>query len=160
MDTKKTVIFIDTNVFVIDLRYKNDINYKTNLRFLDFISKHKKGMTSIINLLEVCGILSFNLNRQQVLELFYYLPKKYGIDIIPSNDIDSFLPEASVKNTMDIICKKASLGDALVANLINHSLDEKGLFVSWDAEHFKGLLSMKALTPKEYMEERGKKDEG
>jgi len=117
-------------------------------------------MTSIINLLEVCGILSFNLNRQQVLELFYYLPKKYGIDIIPSNDIDSFLPEASVKNTMDIICKKASLGDALVANLINHSLDEKGLFVSWDAEHFKRLLSMKVLTPKEFMEERGTKEEG
>ena len=94
------------------------------------------------------------------MELFYYLPEKYGIDIIPSNDIDSFLPEASVKDTMDIICKKASLGDALVANLINHSLGEKGLFVSWDAEHFKGLLSMKALTPKEYMEGRGTKDEG
>lgn len=154
MDKKTGVVVIDTNVFIIDLRYQNDINYKTNRSFLDFISKYGKGMTSLVNLLEVCGILSFNLNQRQILELFYYLPEKYGIEIIPSHDIGDFLPDASVKDIMDIIGRKASLGDALIANIINRSLDEKSVFVSWDAEHFKGLLSIKALTPREFMAER------
>jgi hypothetical protein len=63
---------------------------------------------------------AINLNRQQTLELFYYLPEKYGVEIIPSPNIDSFLPETSLKDLMDIICKKASLGDALIANLLNN----------------------------------------
>jgi len=158
LDKKKTVVFIDTNIFIIDLRYKNDINYKTNRDFLDFIARNGKGITSIINLLEVCGILSFNLNRQQTLELFYYFPEKYGLEIIPSPHIDSFLPEASLKDLMDIICEKASFGDALIANLINNLLAEKALFVSWDALHFKNLLSVKALTPNEFLLSKLAKD--
>jgi len=151
LDKKKTAVFIDSNIFIIDLRYKNDINYKTNRDFLDFIARNGKGITSIINLLEVCGILSFNLNRQQTLELFYYLPEKYGVEIIPSPNIDSFLPATSLKDLMDIICKKASLGDALIANLIEDLLKGKALFVTWDAEHFTRLLSMKVLTPREFL---------
>ena len=69
MDKKKVTIFIDTNVFIIDLRYRHDLNFKTNRNFLDFIARHDKGVTSLINLLEICGLLSFNLNQQQILEL-------------------------------------------------------------------------------------------
>lgn len=151
MDKKKVTIFIDTNVFIIDLRYKNDINFKINREFLDFIAKYGKGITGIINLLEVCGILSFNLNQQQILELFHYFPEKYKIDIIPSNDLDSFLPETSVKAVMDMIYKKASFGDALIANFIKEFLTENPIFVSWDAVHFKDLLPVKTVTPKEFL---------
>ncbi len=103
MDKKKVTVFIDTNVFIIDLRYRNDSNFKTNRDFLDFIAKYVRGITSIVNLLEICGILSFNLNRQQIQELFYYLPERYRIRIIPSHDMDSILPETHIKAVMDII---------------------------------------------------------
>ena len=154
MDKKKVTIFVDTNVFIIDLMYHRDINFKKNRDFLDFLVRHGKGMTSIINLLEVCGILSFNLNQQQILELFYYFPEKYKVDIIPSCDMDSLLPETSVKAMMDIISKKASFGDALIANHVNHFIKEKTVFVSWDALHFKNLLFVKALTPREFLQSK------
>ena len=158
MDKKKVAIFVDTNVFVIDLRYRHDINFKKNRDFLDLLVRYGKGMTSIINLLEVCGILSFNLNRQQLLELFYYFPKKYKINIIPSHDMDYLLPEIPVKTVMDMIYKKASFGDALIANLVNRFLTEKTVFVSWNALHFKNLLSVKALTPDEFLLSKLAKD--
>jgi len=158
LDKKKVTIFVDTNVFIIDLRYHRDINFKKNRDFLDFLVRHGKGMTSIINLLEVCGILSFNLNRQQILELFYYFPEKYKINIIPSHHMDSFLAEIPVKAVMDMIYKKASFGDALIANLVNSFLTEKTVFVSWDALHFKNLLSVKALTPNEFLLSKLAKD--
>jgi predicted nucleic acid-binding protein len=151
LDKEKITVFVDTNVFIIDLRYKNDINYKTNRSFLNFIAKQGKGITSIVNLLELCGILSFNLNRRQISELFHYFPEKYGINVIPSHDINSFISHASVKEVMDIIYKKASFGDALIANLINNTMPDKTVFISWDAEHFKELLSVRALTPKEFL---------
>lgn len=50
------MIFIDTDVFVIDLRYKNDKKYKQNKTFLDIILKINddagKATTSIFNLLD------------------------------------------------------------------------------------------------------------
>ncbi len=151
MDKKKRVTFIDTNVFIIELRYKNDSNFATNRDFLNFIAEEGKGVTSIINLLEVCGILSFNLNARQLQELFYYLPQKFGVDVIPSHDMDAPFPSSSINDLMTLLCRKASLGDALIANLVNNSLPERASFVSWDAAHFKGLLSMEALTPKAFL---------
>ncbi|MFH1014986.1 MAG: hypothetical protein V1762_03605, partial [Nitrospirota bacterium] len=106
MDKKKIPVFIDTNVFVIDLRYKDDANFRINRNFLDFVAEHDKGSTSIINLLELCGILSFNLNQQQISELFHYFPSKYRVEIIPSDNIESFI-EIPAKDIMDIIYKKA-----------------------------------------------------
>ncbi len=156
LDKKKVTIFIDTNVFVIDLRYRNDVNFRTNRDFLDFIAKQGKGITSIINLLEVCGILSFNLNHQQLLELFHYFPAKYKIDIITSNDMDSFIPKTSIKDIMNMIYKKASFGDALIANSIKAFLTKKTIFVSWDATHFRNLLAVKTLTPGEFLMEGGR----
>ncbi|GAB4416685.1 MAG: hypothetical protein OHK0032_12730 [Thermodesulfovibrionales bacterium] len=151
MDKKKVTVFIDTNVFIIDLRYRNDSNFKTNRDFLDFIAKHGRGITSIVNLLEICGILSFNLNRQQIQELFYYLPEKYRIGIIPSHDMDTIFPEAHVKAVMSIIYRKASLGDALIANIVNDYVKGKAVFISWDAGHFKNLLSIEAITPHDFL---------
>lgn len=151
MDTKKITVFIDTNIFVIDLRYKDDVNFKINRSFLDLIAVKGRGVISIINLLELCGILSFNLNQRQITELFHYFPLRYTIDVIPSNSIDSPFPETAIKDIMELIYKKASFGDALIANVINSYLKENSIFVSWDAVHFKHLLSIKTMTPKEFL---------
>ena len=150
MDKKKTPIFIDTNIFVIDLRYKDDANFRLNRDFLDFVAEEGKGSTGIINLLELCGILSFNLNERQISELFHYFPSKYGIEIIPSDNIESFL-ELPVREIMNIIKRKASFGDALIAHTIKSHLEENAVFISWDAAHFKYLLPVKAMTPKEFL---------
>lgn len=68
MGPKQEMILIDTNIFVIDLRYKRDTNYKVNQEFLSAAAQSGNGFTTIVNLLELCGILSFNLNQSQVLD--------------------------------------------------------------------------------------------
>jgi predicted nucleic acid-binding protein len=151
LDKKKVIIFIDTNIFIIDLRYRRDGHFKLNRLFLDFVTRQGKGLTSIINLLEVCGILSFNLSDQQISELYYYFPKRYNVEIIPSDEMDSLLPETSVKAVMEMIRGKASFGDALIATIANGALGKDAIFVSWDAFHFKHLLSVKAVTPMEFL---------
>ncbi len=37
MIKKADVVFIDSNIFIIDLRYRKDRNYNQNRRFLKFI---------------------------------------------------------------------------------------------------------------------------
>ena len=56
------MIFVDSNLFVIDLRYPDDANYRVNRRALDRLARDESGITSVVNVLEICGILSFNLS--------------------------------------------------------------------------------------------------
>jgi len=81
VDAKQDLVLIDTNIFVIDLRYKRDAHYKTNQTFLDYIAKKKTGFTTIINLLELCGILSFNLSEKQLNELWVYFQDRYRVTV-------------------------------------------------------------------------------
>jgi len=39
MGKKKVTLFIDTNIFLIDLRYPRDRHYKINRPFLDFVAR-------------------------------------------------------------------------------------------------------------------------
>jgi len=72
VDATTGLTVIDTTVFIIDLRYKRDRHFATNRAFLERIARTRGGATTLFNLLEVCGILSFNLNEKQLQELFSY----------------------------------------------------------------------------------------
>ncbi len=151
MDKKKSqLIFIDTNVFSIDIRYTNDINYEQNKKFLEKIIING-GTTSIINLLELCGILSFNLNQSQLKEFFYYFPQKYNLDIVPSSELNSNLPGCYLKDILETIYRKSSFGDALIINSIKPFMTKNSIFISWDALHFKNTSIIEVMTPTEFL---------
>jgi predicted nucleic acid-binding protein len=87
------MIFIDSDVFLIDLRYRRDQQFPENREFLERLRETGRGVTTIFNLLEICGVLSFNLKlpsqqayrpiRQQLWELFHYFPRRYGMRVLP-----------------------------------------------------------------------------
>jgi len=148
---KADVVIIDSNVFVIDLRYQNDKNFEANSRFLKLVYSKGSGVTSLINLLEITGILSFNLNERQLSEFYRYFSQRYNTDVIPSLSPDSHLPEIEIRRLLDIMAKKASFGDALVIASIEAYIPHASYFVTWDKEHFKGKLDAKVLTPAEFL---------
>ena len=46
---------LDSDIFVLDLRFPNDPRYSTNKRLVE--AREAQRATTIFNLLEVCGIL-------------------------------------------------------------------------------------------------------
>ena len=66
------MIFVDSDVFLIDIRYARDRRFDVNARFLQRLRARGDGMTTIFNVLEICGVLSFNLNSRQLMELYAY----------------------------------------------------------------------------------------
>ena len=52
------MILIDSDVFVLDLFYPTDVRTRANKRFLDLDIAGR--VTTIFNVLEICGIASFN----------------------------------------------------------------------------------------------------
>jgi hypothetical protein len=64
------VILLDADILLIDVRYPNDARFLVNRQFLDHIRAGSVavGITSQA-LLEVVGILSFNLSAARVVQL-------------------------------------------------------------------------------------------
>ena len=151
MGTKQELILIDTNIFVIDLRYKRDTNYKVNQAFLSSVAQYNNGFTTIVNLLELCGILSFNLNRDQLLDLWTYFRDRYQVTVLPEPDLQSDFPDIMIGRLFDKLCKKSSFGDALMMAVAEKYLSFVSTMVTWDNEHFKDKYSGIVLTPEEYL---------
>jgi len=151
MGPQESLILIDTNVFVIDLRYKRDVHYRTNLAFLDAIAKRGNGFTTLINLLELCGILSFNLNERQLLDLWRFFQQRYKVAVLPPADIASGFPSFPMRDLFEQFQKKISLGDALMLTVAASYLSFLATLITWDRDHFKGKFPGLVLTPSEYL---------
>ena len=143
---------IDAPIFVIDLRYRRDRNFSANRAFLDRIAQGYPGATTIFNLLEVCGILSFNLGQRQLDALFHYFSRHYSIEVLPHSTLESPLPTFLSRALFEKISTRASFGDALIASALERHVPGAARFVSWNAHHFKNMLSIPVLSPREFLQ--------
>ena len=141
---------VDSDIFVTALRYPDDCHAKDNNEFLHLIQIGKiKGYTTYFNVLEVCGILSFNLPMRELQKLYEQFCQKFNVKVLyPS------LPSGEFQYEFDkifkLISNKQGLGDAQVSYIANRFADDVDAFVSWNAKHFKDKLLVEAMTPKEF----------
>jgi predicted nucleic acid-binding protein len=153
MTSQPERVFLDTDIFVIDLRYPADRNFRDNRRLLDgILIGELAGVTSVYNILEVCGILSFNLAAEELVDLYAGLADRYAVKVLfpPGGDESvSF----SLPGIFRQIRKKMSFGDALVADVVERQeTDRIRVFLSWNAKHFGSKLPIEALTPKDFLQ--------
>lgn len=102
----------------------------------------------MFNLLELAGILSFNLNGQQVRNLLSLFPARYHVSILPPLDLDTSLPRLSVRALVHRIAGRCAFGDALVIEAAERYAPQGSRFVTWDAQHYAGRTTMPVVTPK------------
>ena len=141
-------LFIDTDIFVRDLRYRDDKNIKENDRFINLVKTKKVvGLTSIYNLLELCGVLSFNLSSESLIHLYWGFKNKYQLkQILFGKAFDENLT-IDINKIFGYLIKKMSFGDALVAACIEYHKDQIEGFVSWNVKHFENRLNLDLYTP-------------
>jgi len=151
---ERTLVLIDTNVFVIDLRYKQDTHFRANRKFLDTIGEAGTGFTTIVNLLEICGILSFNLNERQLRDLWVYFEQKYRVTVLPDAGLEATLPSLRIREVFEWIKRKLSFGDAYILAVALKQLPSVSVMITWDKEHFKGNFEGSIYTPTEYLQNR------
>lgn len=145
------MIFVDSNLFVIDLRYPADRDYRVNRRALDRLARDGTGMTSILNVLEICGILSFNLSVAALHALYVHFARRYRMTLVPGGGYDTRLPAPAVRDVLATMEKRMALKDAEIALAVEQHAAGLDAFVTWNAKHFAGKLSVSALTPREWL---------
>ena len=147
------MIFVDSNLFVIDLRYRNDADFGVNQRALGRLARQGTGLTSVLNVLEVCGILSFNLSPAALHGLFVHFARRYRVAVVPAADYETRVPGPSARDLLLRMEKRMALKDAEIAIAVEQ---QAGLtaFLSWNAKHFDGKLPIPAWTPREWLKRR------
>jgi predicted nucleic acid-binding protein len=148
------VIFVDSSVFVIKLRYPRDAQSADNDRFLEQLRKEGDGATTLVNLLEVAGILSHDLNPRQLHELVAHFPHRFGVRVFPTLEVDASLPAVPMAALLDLMARRLSFGDALVLHQVKQHALPDSRFVTWDAAHFEGKTPVPVMTPRALLEER------
>jgi len=147
------VIFIDSNLFVIALRYPRDRNARVNAACLAHLRDRGDAVTSVVNLLEVCGILSFNLNERQLRALYRHFSRRFAVRVLPEERDGRAIVPATAPEMLTLLTSKMSLGDALIANALIRWAPASRCFVTWDAKHFDGKLATRVVTPSRFLEE-------
>lgn len=160
MVPKTGLVVLDSNLFIVDLRYPRDRHFGINRTFLARLPTLAQAATTLINLLEVCGVLSFNLTSQQVWELYEYLPERYGVTVLPRSTLPASLPGLPVEQLLGLMAKKLSFGDALVLATVEAWVPQAACFVTWDARHFRGKIALPIMTPKEFLDDLERVERG
>jgi hypothetical protein len=145
------VIFVDSNLFVIDLRYPADVNYRVNRRALERLTRDGSGVTSVVNVLEICGILSFNLSTTALHALYVHFARRYRMTVVPGGDYETRLPAPTAQELLARMEKRMALKDAEIALVVGQHAAALSAFVSWNAKHFVGKLGVPSLTPREWL---------
>ena len=145
------MIFVDSNLFVIDLRYPDDANYRLNRRALARLGRDRTGMTGILNVLEICGILSFNLSAVSLHALYVHFAQRYRVTVVPGGGYDTQLPAPAARDVLAMMEKRMALKDAEIALTVEQHTASLNAFVTWNAKHFAGKLSVPVLTPREWL---------
>ena len=149
------MIFIDSDVFLIDLIFKGDKRYNENKNFLSHRLVEKKS-TSVFNLLEICGTASFNLSMTDIEDLFKDFHHQFDLKILyPATDtipariyLSSF-----IKTTMDKIKTKMNYQDVVILNIAEEY--NISYFITWNTKHFKDRTHLEVMNPKQFFETKG-----
>lgn len=144
-------------MFVIDLRYREDPNYRINRRALDRLAQGGQGVTSVLNLLEVCGILSFNLSASSLHGLYLHFARRYRITVVPAAAYETRLPSPSAGAVLAKMEQHMALKDAEIALVIEQHAATLDAVVTWNAKHFAGKLPVPAVTPGEWLRPGGRR---
>lgn len=141
------MILVDANVFVIDLRYPRDRLAPTNRDFLDRLTADGRGVVTLYTLLEVAGILSFNLNERQLRELVVHFGRRYGVVVRPLPEAATPVASAPFSRVLERLARRSALGDALALEAAEAVALPGATFVTWDAGHFEGRTTLAVVTP-------------
>src|SRR4051794_30967530 len=146
-----TMVAVDSDVFLIDSRYRRDANFPANRRFLDELARGEvEGATTLFNLLEICGVLSFNLNSTQLQGFYADFARHYRVRVLAPQlpeRLGQRMIDLLAGRTLGIMLRRVSFGDALTLLAVESNLDVT-TFITWNARHFTDRTRLEVMTPR------------
>ena len=147
------MVLLDSNVFVIDRFFPRDANFQPNRKFLDALDSLEAGV-SILTLMELCGIASFNLTPKDLRSWLYDFSSVYPVKILDPWGVGTTSSQdwfAQFLNDLtEKITRKMSFGDAVL--LREAERYAVSAIVTWNTKDFTRRTSIPIYTPTAYLQ--------
>lgn len=144
------MILIDSDVFILDLFYPTDARAAANRAFLEM--EFSGRVTTVFNVLEICGIASFNKSTEDIEALFREFHQTYNLDILyPNAEFPSArdLLKQLVAGTFARILRRMNFSDALILSVAESH--EVRTLVTWNVKHFENRAEIRTLNPQDFL---------
>ena len=144
------MVLIDSDVFVLDLFYPNDERGPANKAFIELQQTDRA--TTIFNVLEVCGIASFNKSAEEIQKLFYAFHQTYGLRVLyPATHYSSTqaLLRSLVADVFARVLLKMNFNDALI--LATAEEHDVSTLVTWNVKHFAERTNINVSNPADFL---------
>jgi predicted nucleic acid-binding protein len=147
------MVLLDSNIFVIDRFFPRDTNFQLNRTFLGMVASLEAGV-SILTLMALCGIASFNLTPRDLRSWLYDFSSVYPVKILDPWGVGTtssqewfgqFLDDLTEK-----ITRKISFGDAVL--LREAERYAVSAIVTWNTKDFTRRTSISVYTPTAYLQ--------
>jgi hypothetical protein len=150
------VILLDSDVLLIDQRYRSDPRYQINRRAIEHAQANAVALgVTAQALLEVVGILSFNVSPSAVAALPSMLTALYGLTVRPDFMAHPDYAGCTVAELVAQMGTQMALGDAVQAAQIARYARDALCLLTWNARHFQGKSAILVLTPEEWLKQQG-----
>jgi hypothetical protein len=149
------MVIIDSDVLLLAFTFLNDDRQARNKAFLEAVQTARPA-TTIYNVMEVLGQLSFNLSAERLDQWQFWFVDQYQLAVIWVADEnqkmgkESFYEELYERPYQKMRSSRMAFSDALILSLAERTPDVE-YFVTWNAKHFKGKTDLTVLTPEEYL---------
>lgn len=150
------MILLDSDVILIDQRYQHDPRYGLNRQALEFAQANSVAIAMTAQaLLEVIGILSFNVTPTAVPSLPSSLTSLYGLTIRPDLQAHPDYAGCTVPELVSQMTSQMALGDAVQAVQIARHASDATYLLTWNARHFLAKIPIPVLTPEDWLRQQG-----
>jgi hypothetical protein len=149
------MILLDSDVLLIELRYKNDPKFALNQQALDQIAKD--GIRPAVvshTLLEVVGNLSFGVSKALIPGLPQLVIQRCNLRVFPDPLQQPHYADCTFDEIINQISHQMALADAVQAVQIARHAPTATCLLTWNARHFVGKLVIPVLTPEEWLIQR------
>lgn len=148
------MVIVDSDVFLIELRYPRDARYPVNAQFLNDL-RGSAPAVAVYTLMEVLGQLSFNLSADRLVQWESWLQRRHNLTILRPDpaDLDAgsfFMREMYLRPLARMQANRMAFMDTLVLQIAEDAPDVRA-FVTWNARHFRDKTQLPVLTPAEYL---------
>jgi hypothetical protein len=151
------LVFVDSNVFIVDRFYPTDALYSQNRSFVERLASLDSAV-SILTLLELCGAASHRLSTTELGSWLSRFDSIYPVSVLDVHGLGdkdaeawwhSFITEISA-----IIVKKMSLGDALL--LYEAERYDAEAIITWNTKDFTRRGPVPIFTPTDFLRRHGR----
>ena len=149
------MVFLDSNLFIVDRFFRRDALYPATRAFLARLDEIT-GVVPFMTLLELCGAASFRLTPSEVERWLHDFTSVYPIRVLnpfgAGDESASAWLGAWADDVTRYVARRMTFGDALLAREADRYASEA--LVTWNVKDFEGRTAVRVVQPDRFFTAR------